>query len=184
MFLLTSITIYYENNIKGINIKKKFLHYIKEILLFVAVMSIFANVISLYKSQDLNKQELQLNSSILIDGTLYTPTQDKPLMLHIWATWCPVCKAEIDNIQRLSQYYEVVTIAVNSGSDYEINEYLKKHDLNFKVINDKNSILAQELNIAVYPTTFIYDSNKKLIFSEVGYTSSFGLFIRMWWASL
>ena len=147
-------------------------------------MSIFANVISLYKSQDLNKQELQLNTSKLINGTYYSPRQGKPLMLHIWATWCPVCKAEIDNVQRLSEYYEVITIAVNSGSDYDINEYLKNHNLNLKVINDKNSVLAQKLNIAVYPTTFIYDGNKKLIFSEVGYTSSFGLFIRMWWASL
>jgi len=146
-------------------------------------MSIFANIVSLYKSQDLNKQKLQIKTSKLIDESTYTPS-DKPLMVHIWATWCPVCKAEADNIQRLSEYYEVITIAVNSGTNSEIKNYLSEHDLTYKVINDKDGTIAQTFNIAVYPTTFIYDNKRNLVFSEVGYTSSFGLLIRMWWASI
>ncbi|MEA2072759.1 MAG: redoxin domain-containing protein [Campylobacterota bacterium] len=146
-------------------------------------MGIFANIISLYKSQDLNKSKLELHSTRLINNTIYNFPNDKPIMLHVWASWCPVCKVEADNIQRVSKYYEVITIAVNSGSDYEISQYLKENDLDFKVINDKNGLLAQELNIAVYPTTFIYDKEKNLVFSEVGYTSSFGLFGRMIYSS-
>lgn len=104
-------------------------------------------------------------------------------MLHIWATWCPICKVEADNINRVSKYYEVITIAVDSESDYEIHKYLKEHDLDFKVINDNKNIIANKLNTHVFPTTLIYDKNQKLVFSEVGYTSSFGLFIRMLWVS-
>jgi len=52
------------------------------------------------------------------------------------------------------------------------------------VINDKNAFYANKYNIKVYPTTLIYDKNKNLIFSEVGYTSTFGLKIRLWWAGL
>jgi len=147
-------------------------------------MSLFANVVSLYKSQDLNKQKLQLGLSKLIDDSSYIPTTNKPLLVHIWATWCPICKAEADNIQRLSKYYEVITVAVNSGANDEIKNYLRENKLSYKVINDKNGKIAQDFNVVVYPTTFIYDSEKNLVFSEVGYTSSFGLFIRMWWVSL
>lgn len=163
--------------------KEKLKHYIKEIALFIFVMTLFANAISLYKSQDLNKQQLILQTYKLTDNTLYTLPTNKPILLHIWATWCPVCKAEADNIQRLSEYYEVITIAVNSGSDEEINRYLKENSLDYKVINDENGFLAKKLNIAVYPTTFIYDKNRNLLFGEVGYTSSFGLFIRMFYSS-
>ena len=147
-------------------------------------MSIFANIVSLYKSKDLNKQELELQTSTLINGLTFRPDTSKPLMVHVWGTWCPVCKAEADNIQRLSKYYNIVTIAVNSGSDYDIQKYLTERDLTFKVINDTDSSLTKNLNVNVFPTTFIYDKNKNLIFSEVGYTSSFGLWIRMLWASL
>ena len=163
--------------------KQKLKHYTKEILIFLVVMTIISNLISLYKSQDLSKQKFNLLSNKLITKELYTPTQNRPILLHIWGTWCPVCKAEADNIQRLSEYYDVITVAVNSGSDIEIAKYLKENGLNYRVINDKEGHIAQELHVAVYPTTFIYDKDKNLLFSEVGYTSSFGLFIRMWWAS-
>jgi len=104
-------------------------------------------------------------------------------MVHFWATWCPACSLEASNIQAISKDYEVLTVAVKSNQD-EIKKYLKDNKLDFKVVNDKNGIMASEFNIQAYPTTFIYDENRKLIFSEVGYTSLFGLWIRMWWTSL
>ena len=65
----------------------------------------------------------------------------------------------------------------------EIEQYMQENNLDFNVINDKDAILAKKFNISAYPTTFIYDADGDLIFSEVGYTSTFGLWIRMWWAS-
>ena len=52
------------------------------------------------------------------------------------------------------------------------------------MVNDKESLYAQDFKISGYPTTFIYDKDRKLVFSEVGYTSTLGLYLRMWWASL
>lgn len=154
--------------------KNKLLKYIKEILLFVLSMIVFANGISLYRSINLTKEPLSYSLHV---------ENNKPIMIHFWATWCPVCKAEIDNIQRISQEYQVITIAVKSGSDKDIQSYLDKNELNFKVINDSNGVLAQEFGVNIYPTTFIYDKNKNLAFSDVGYTSTWALILRMLWAS-
>ena len=159
-------------------------HYLKEIAIFIVVMTIFANLISLYKSSDLNSEALQLNSITLINGQEHFFKSDKPVLIHFWATWCPTCKVEASNIEIISKEYEVVTIAVNSGSNTEINEYLKENGLTFNVVNDEHSIYSSKFKIAAYPTTFIYDKNRDLVFSEVGYTSTIGLYIRMWWAGL
>ncbi|MFT7859518.1 MAG: redoxin family protein [Sulfurimonas sp.] len=164
--------------------KQKILHYAKELIFVLIFMSIVANLLSLYKSQELNDKPLRYKEFHLIDNSDYKVENDKPLLVHFWATWCPTCKLEADNIDRLSNYYNVITIAVNSGSDYEINNYLKEHDLNFKVVNDKNSDYSKEFNIGAFPTTLIYDQDKNLVFSEVGYTSTLGLYIRLLWASL
>jgi hypothetical protein len=51
------------------------------------------------------------------------------------------------------------------------------------VVNDKDGYYAKKFNISGYPTTFIYDKNKNLSFSEVGYTSILGLRLRMWWSN-
>ena len=53
----------------------------------------------------------------------------------------------------------------------------------FKVVNDEYSDFAYRFNIKVFPTTLIYDKDKNLKFSEVGYTSTFGLYLRMWWSN-
>ena len=165
-------------------LKKKFFHYLKELVFVVIFMSIVANLLSLYKSQTLNKEPLQLRKFKLIDNSTYTLDPTKPIIIHFWATWCPTCKLEASNIEYLSKYYNVITIAVNSGSDYEIYNYLQEHNLHFKVVNDKDSGLSQLFKIQGYPTTFIYDRKQNLRFSEVGYTSTLGLFSRMLWCDL
>ena len=154
--------------------KKKLLKFIKEIIVFILIATVLSNAISLYRSMRLNKSTLI--SSLHVD-------KDKPVMVHFWATWCPVCKTEIDNIQRLSKDYQVITIVVKSGTTQEIKNYLKKRDFNFNIINDEDASLAQKFGVNIYPTTFIYNKNKELVFSDVGYTSTLGLYLRMWWAS-
>jgi len=159
-------------------------HYVKEIAIFIVVMTIFANIISIYKSSELNSEALKLSSITLINNTEYIFNNDKPILIHFWATWCPTCKVEASNIEFISKYYDVVTVAVNSGSNKEINNYLQDNDLTFNVVNDKHSIYSGEFKIAAFPTTFIYDKNRDLVFSDVGYTSTIGLYLRMWWAGI
>ena len=159
-------------------------HYLKEIAIFIVVMTIFANILSIYKSSDLNNEALTLNSITLMNNELYSFKEDKPILIHFWATWCPTCKLEASNIEMISKQYEVISVAVNSGSNKEIQNYLNENGFTFKVVNDQQSIYSSEFKIAAFPTTFIYDKNRNLVFSEVGYTSTIGLYFRMLWASL
>jgi len=163
--------------------KDKIKHYAKEIVIFFIVMTIFANIVSLYKSNDLNKEPLKIKNITLLDDSKYILPHAKQILIHFWATWCPTCKVEAPNIEFISKHFNVVTISVDSGTNNELNKYLDEQGYSFNVVNDEDKKLSQEFNIAGYPTTFIYNGDKKLIFSEVGYTSIIGLYIRMWWAS-
>lgn len=161
--------------------KNKLKKYIKEILSFIVILTIFANALSYYKSTSLNKDKLDIQNLTLIDKTKFQINNNKPTLVHFWATWCPTCKIEAPNIQKLSKDYEVLTIAVSSKNDENIKNYLKENNLNFKVFNDLDGRYARKFNISVFPTTLIYDKDKNLQFSEVGYTSTWGLILRMWW---
>lgn len=157
--------------------------YLKEIITTLLMVIILANIISYYKSTNLNKNNLQLTSVTLLDNTKYTIPTNKPLLIHFWATWCPICKIEASNIERLSKKFEVITIAVDSKSRAKLHFYLQKHHLTFHVIDDFDKHYASLFKISVYPTTFIYDKNHNLVFSDVGYSSTLGLYLRMLWAS-
>jgi len=163
--------------------KAKLKKHIKEILSFTLILFITLNVVSYFRSSDLNKSNLKESSFILVDGSTYTIDKTRPLLIHFWATWCPVCKIEASNIDKLSKNYNVLTIAVQEKSKEEIVNYMKENNLSYKVVDDHNGNLAREFNISVYPTSFIYNSYGELEFSEVGYTSTLGLKLRMLLAS-
>lgn len=156
--------------------------YIKETLKFVVMLAIILNVVSYYKSMDLNKEKLNDQTFTLLNNTTYNVPKDKPVLVHFWATWCPTCAIEAGNIERISKDYQVITIATQSGTKEEIQKYLDEHKLSFKVVNDQDGVYSRRFNISAFPTTLIYDKNKNLKFSEVGYTSTFGLYARMWWS--
>ena len=158
--------------------KHKIKNLLKDIAKFIIILTVLTNAISFYKSQSLNSNNLTKTSFITLDSKKYTINKQKPLIIHFWATWCPTCKMEAKNIELLSKYYQVITIAVKSNKN-DIDKYLLENNLNMIVINDKNAKLAKEFNVMAYPTTFIYNSNQKLVFSEVGYTSTIGFFLRM-----
>ena len=158
--------------------------YTKEIMLFSILLFVMSNAISLYRSTNLNKVELTLFDITLTEGKSYTIDTKKPIMIHFWATWCPICKVEASNINKISENFQVLSIATQSGSDEEIKRYQKENGVNFMVINDQGGSLAKSYGVTVFPTTIIYDTNQNVAFSDVGYTSTWALWIKMFWSSL
>lgn len=108
--------------------------------------------------------------------------QGKPLLLHFWATWCKVCALEEDSIDAISKDHAVVTIAMDSGSNKEIAAYLRDNNLSFPVINDNSGKLARQFGVSGVPTSFIVNPGGKIEYTEVGYTTSWGLRLRLWLA--
>jgi len=152
---------------------------VKEILIGAVLLFIFTNIISYLRKPELSSTSLPQLSVKLLDGSDYSIKKGKPLMVHFWATWCPTCKLEAGNIETLSKKYEVLSVAVNSGDKAKIQSYMQSRDLSFKVVNDPEGTLAKQFHVEAYPTTFIYDANGELKFTEVGYTTTAGLLARM-----
>ena len=153
----------------------------KEVIIALVLLFVMSNIISYIRQPDLGTTQLPNIEAELIDGSFYKVQKGKPVILHFWATSCPVCKMEAPNIETVSKKYEVLSIAVNSGSDKNISIYMQEQGLNFNVLNDKEGKWADMFKIEVYPTTFIYDENGDLSFTEVGYTTTAGLLARMEW---
>jgi len=151
----------------------------KEALKASLIIFIFSNIISYLLKPEPSFTRLPKMNVNLLDGSEYSVEKDKPLMIHFWATWCPMCKLEASNIEILSKKYEILSVVVNSGDRNYIQEYMKSKDLDFKVVNDKKGVWASKFHVKAYPTTFIYNKQGILKFTEVGYTTTVGLLARM-----
>ena len=104
------------------------------------------------------------------------------MLIHFWATWCPICKMEENSIASISKDYKVITVAMNSGTDKKVSAFLKQQGLTFPVVNDENGAIAERFGVRVVPTSFIIDSNGIIKFTEVGFTTELGLRARLWLA--
>lgn len=108
----------------------------------------------------------------------------KPVLLHFWATWCGVCKAEQSNIERVARELPVVSIASESGDVNAVAAYVRAHAITPPVIVDSDSALAARFGVRAFPTTFVIDAAGRIRHAEVGYTTELGLRLRMWLAGL
>lgn len=143
------------------------------------ILFVVSNVFSYLRKPELFSTSLPALKVKLLDGSSYQTLKGKPLVLHFWAEWCPICRLEASNIQSISQRYEVLTVMVSSGNDEKVQAYMKANNLSFRVLNDSNGIWAKKFKVEAFPTTFVYDSKGELRFTEVGYTTTVGLLARL-----
>ena len=106
----------------------------------------------------------------------------RPLLIHFWATWCPICELEQESIQSISIDHAVITIAMQSGEAEEVTAYMHQEKLQFRVINDPDGVLARRFGVRAVPSSFIIDKNNNILFRETGFTTETGLRLRLWLA--
>jgi len=157
------------------NIKK----IVKEIIITLVLMFILTNIISYIRKPELDSNHLPKLKVTLLNGETFRKAEGKPLVIHFWASWCKVCKLEAANIQSVSDKYDVLTIAVNSGNNASVKAYMKERGLTFQAVNDIDGTWAKKFKVQAFPTTFIYDNRGELKFTEVGYTTTAGLLARI-----
>ncbi len=171
------------NFIKNLTTKKA-LYIVLQIVLLIAVYL----GVKAYTQRDLVQDTPPTLNAALLSGAKFNLAEypllakNKPLLLHFWATWCPVCKFEESSIAAISQDYPVVTIAMQSGDENALREYMQAEGLNFPVIADENGTLANRFGVKAVPVSFILNTQGKIVFIEAGYTSQWGLRLRLWLA--
>ncbi len=109
---------------------------------------------------------------------------DKPVLVHFWATWCPICRTEQGSIQTIAQDHTVITVAMQSGSEAEVSRFMQQQKLSFPALNDSDGSLSHAWGVNAVPASFIISPDGKIHFVEVGYTTGIGLRFRLWLAGL
>ena len=93
----------------------------------------------------------------------------KTVFLNFWATWCPPCRNEMPDIQKIYEEYQVkeddsviiLGIAApnlgREGTEDEIADFLKENGYTYPVLMDETGEIFSKFGIRSYPTTFMID---------------------------
>jgi len=152
---------------------------IKELLTTLLMIFVISMGLNYIRKPDTDIQLPDIVKRDMNNQKVVFETYGKPVVIHFWATWCPTCKLEAPNIESMQGDVHIITIAVNSGSNEELQNFMKEREYSYTVINDNNGKLAKKFGVQAYPTTFIYDGSGKLQFSEVGYSTRMGIRARV-----
>jgi thiol-disulfide isomerase/thioredoxin len=139
-----------------------------------------------YQLRDVARGDAPALAGIDLDGQPLSleAYRGKPVLLHFWATWCGVCKAEQSNIDDLARALPVVSVASRSGEPSRVAAYVREHAIAPRVLVDRYGALAHRFGVHAFPTTFVIDAAGRIRHAEVGYTSELGLRLRMWLAKI
>ncbi len=170
---------------KTVKRRKGWLGWLKEALFFIVIMIVVGLGVDLWRSQSMVSGEAPQLISESVQGDnidLIKMSQEKPVMVYFWATWCGVCSSVSPSVDFISNYlsnnYHVVTVALTSGEPQRIKQYLNAKEYNFSVVNDPKGLISREWGISATPTLFVI--NKGEITSvTTGFTSPFGMWLRL-----
>lgn len=103
----------------------------------------------------------------------------KTVFLNFWATWCPPCRAEMPDIQKLYDSYkengdDSVAILGIAAPDYGseksedgIREFLNENGYTYPVVMDQGGEVFTKYGVYSYPTTYMITPEGKVF----GYAS-------------
>ena len=132
-----------------------------------------ADEIKLYPAIDFTLTDQYGNSHTLSDY------KGKTVFINFWATWCPPCRAELPDIQKLYEEYQaagdesVVILGVaapdygNEKSDEGIIDFLETNGITYPVVMDKGGDVFGQYGINSFPTTLMVDKDGNMF----GYVS-------------
>ena len=107
------------------------------------------------------------------DGQEYTLSDLKgsAVLVNLWATWCPPCRAEMPAIEKMYQEYKdqgLVVLAVNmtyQDDPANVVPFIQKYKLTFPVLLEETGAVGAAYQLRSLPSTYFI--NRAGIIQEV-----------------
>lgn len=103
--------------------------------------------------------------------TLVALSQGKPMVVNLWASWCPPCRREMPVLAAAQkQEARVRFVFVNQGEDAATAQnYLTGAGLDLaNVVVDPGTALGREVGSGALPTTLFYNASGQLVDTHLG----------------
>ncbi|MDX1811351.1 MAG: protein disulfide oxidoreductase [Gammaproteobacteria bacterium] len=142
-------------------------------------------LIHTYQTWDVPKGKAPTLAGMTLNDNQYLAldAMPKPVLVHFWATWCKICQFEHASIKRIAEDYPVISVASQSGSATAVKKFMQEQELTFPVIMDADGKVFKQWGGVGFPTSFVINKENEIAFAEAGFTTEWGLRLRLFLAS-
>jgi peroxiredoxin len=102
-----------------------------------------------------------------LDGKQYSlaSLKGRIVLLNFWATWCPPCRKEMPDMEKLSRKYEskgLTVLAVSDEKRETVEGFLARNPYTFPVLLDPDRKVNTAFFVEGIPKSFIFDREGQL----------------------
>lgn len=146
-------------------------------------MKKFATLILLLISILLNAEDIKKAPSFRLESVtgecveLDSLTQNGPVLINFWASWCKPCKDELPDIYKIKKEYEpkglqVITITVDKPAAVrKAVSFLKTKGLELELLKDSDMKVFKTYGGSnTVPFSFLVNSSGEIVFSKRSHT--------------
>jgi thiol-disulfide isomerase/thioredoxin len=93
----------------------------------------------------------------------------KALVIVFWAGWCPSCREEIPQLNKLDRNPLIKVIAVNEGDSVKkILAYMASHNVGYQVVVDPDASVAKAFQVPYMPFCVILSMSGLIVYRGSG----------------
>lgn len=87
--------------------------------------------------------------------------QGSPVLLNVWATWCPPCRAELPALQKLQDDFageglRVVAVSIDGRAAVaDVRQFAEDMGLRMMILHDPDENITQSFRLTGVPHTFL-----------------------------
>lgn len=100
-----------------------------------------------------------------LDGETITLSelQGRPILVNLWASWCPPCRQEMPAMQRMYEEFSAqgfTILAVNTTNQDSlpaVQNFVGEFGLSFPILLDRDGLVSDSYNLLALPSSFFID---------------------------
>ena len=108
---------------------------------------------------------------LLVEGRILTPAElpAGPLLINVWATWCPTCYAEHQYLNQLAAQGVPIIGLVYKDDASKARRWLDQLGNPYRlVLNDESGRYGIDLGVYGAPETYLLDRQQRIVYRHVG----------------
>lgn len=94
----------------------------------------------------------------------------KVVLVNFWATWCPPCRKEMPDLEKLYKKYEkdgLIILAISDEEAGKVSPFITQERVTYPVLLDPGRKVNDEFEVMGIPKSFVFDREGKLVAQSI-----------------
>jgi thiol-disulfide isomerase/thioredoxin len=92
------------------------------------------------------------------------------VLVNFWATWCPPCRKEMPDMDRLYKRFQIeglIVLAISNEEEAVVRKFVGEHPYSFPILLDPGGKTGKAYLVQGIPKSFVYDRRGEIVATAV-----------------